>query len=128
MKTWCVWIQFRDPYWNWTSSFLESWKGDMWMEVVWTINGSCFLGQLVAMCPGFPQYIHNLFTHHHCLFCSMSGLNHVWSICMGSSFDVNVVDGEDIIGAKFFGIIGDSQHFSYQHSNFFITMNNFQNC
>ncbi len=35
---------------------------------------------------------------------------------MGSSFDVNVVDGDDIIGAKLFGIIGDSQCFSYQHS------------
>jgi hypothetical protein len=35
---------------------------------------------------------------------------------MGSSFDVNVVDGDDIIGAKFFGIIGDSQRCSYQHS------------
>jgi hypothetical protein len=35
---------------------------------------------------------------------------------MGSSFDVNVVDGDNIIGAKFFGIIGDSQRFFYPHS------------
>jgi hypothetical protein len=35
---------------------------------------------------------------------------------MGFSFDVNVVDGNHIIGAKFFGIIGDSQLFSYQRS------------
>jgi hypothetical protein len=35
---------------------------------------------------------------------------------MGSSFATNVVDGDGIVSAKFFGIIGDSQHFSYQHS------------
>jgi hypothetical protein len=46
------------------------------------------------------------------LFCSMSGLNHVWSICMGSSFDVNVVDGDGITNAKFLRIIDNSQHFS----------------
>jgi hypothetical protein len=34
---------------------------------------------------------------------------------MGSSFAANVVDGDGIVGAKFFGIISDSQHFSYQH-------------
>jgi hypothetical protein len=33
----------------------------------------------------------------------MSGVNCVWFICMGSSFDVDVdVDGNDIVGAIFF--------------------------
>jgi len=85
------------------------------MEVVQTVYHSCFLGQLVAMWPDFPQYMHSLFTHCHCLLYSMSGLNCVQSICMGSSFAANVVDGDGIVGAKFFGIISDSQHFSYQH-------------
>jgi hypothetical protein len=35
---------------------------------------------------------------------------------MGSSFDVNVIDGDNIIGAKFFGTIGNSQQFSCPHS------------
>jgi hypothetical protein len=48
----------------------------------------------------------------HFFSCSVSGLNHVQSSCMGSSFDVNVVDGNDITGAKFLRIIGNSQHFS----------------
>jgi hypothetical protein len=42
-------------------------------------------------------------------------LFHEW-FCVQSSFDVNVVDGDDIVGAKFFGIIGASQLFSYQRS------------
>jgi hypothetical protein len=44
----------------------------------------------------------------------MSGLNCVGSICMGSSFDINVVDEDKIVGAFFF--CGDSQRFSYQCS------------
>jgi hypothetical protein len=32
---------------------------------------------------------------------------------MASSFDVDVVDGGEIVGAKFFGIISNSHHFSY---------------
>ncbi len=52
----------------------------------------------------------------HFFSCSVSGLNHVQSSCMGSSFDVNVVDGNDITGAKFLRIIGNSQHFSCRHS------------
>jgi hypothetical protein len=35
---------------------------------------------------------------------------------MGSSFDIYVVDGDGIVNANFFGIIGDSQRFSYQRS------------
>ncbi len=35
---------------------------------------------------------------------------------MGSSFEIIVVDGDDVIGEKFFGTIGNSQHFFYWHS------------
>jgi hypothetical protein len=35
---------------------------------------------------------------------------------MGSSFDVNVVDGDSIVREKFFGIISDSQRFFYHCS------------
>ncbi len=37
-------------------------------------------------------------------FCSMSGLNCVLSICMGSSFDVDV-DGNGITCANFLGLL-----------------------
>jgi len=32
---------------------------------------------------------------------------------MGSSFEIIVVDGDGVIGEKFFGTIGNSQHFFY---------------
>jgi hypothetical protein len=56
-----------------------------------------------------------LFTHCHCFSCSMSGLNCVQLICMGTSFDVDV-DGNDIVGAIFLGTICDSQCFSCRRS------------
>jgi hypothetical protein len=40
---------------------------------------------------------------------------------MGSSFDVNVVDGDGIVHEIFFGIISDSQCFFYQCSKIMLS-------
>jgi hypothetical protein len=89
----------------------------------WHVNGSglswcdsCFLGQLVMMWLGFPQYMHISFKYRCHFSYFVNVLNHVWSIYVGSSFDVDVVDGNNIANTKFFGTINDSQHFFCSHS------------
>lgn len=88
-----------------------------WIFKRWCVSGSgssymrCFFKQLVAMWPSSPQYMHSLFTCCHYLSCSMNGLNRVWPICMGSSFDVYVVAGDGITWT-----IDNFQCFFYWHS------------
>jgi len=84
----------------------------------WHVSGSglswcdsCFMGQLVTMWFGSLQYMYTLFTCRRCFSCFVCVLNHIWSIYMGPSFDVDVVDGNNIANVKFFGTIGDSQRF-----------------
>ncbi len=89
------------------SLFPKSLGGGVWVEMAPTICDNCFLGQLVKMWPGSPQYMHSLFTCRCCFSCSMNGMNCVQLICMGSSFDVDAINGDGIASAKFFGTIGD---------------------
>jgi hypothetical protein len=66
----------------------------LWVMVELVACVACwtrFFRQTLVMWPGSPQYKEKLFTHWHCFFCFVNGLNYVLSICMGSTL------GEDML-------------------------------
>jgi hypothetical protein len=78
---------------------------------------TCFFGQTLAMWLRSPLYKHILFTCQYWFFCSVSGLNHVFLICIRLSLGANTIClGYNMGGVNCLNVGDGSQCFSCQRS------------